>query len=107
MDPLSWAGLLSPVGCVIFLFVALTRGWLVPKREVERLAQQNQQELDRLTKQWDDRLNEAHVREQVWQRVALTSEETRQDVADQLRTRQVIDEVVVKTISAVPAAEGS
>lgn len=91
MDPLTWAGLLSPVGCVIYLVIALSRGWLVSGRE-----------MDRHERIWDARLGEAHERETVWQKVALTREETSRDVVDQLRTRQIIDEVVVKTIAATP-----
>lgn len=88
---MDWAGLLSPVGCVIFLFIALARGWLVSRREV-----------DRHEKIWEARLEEAHQREVLAIRIAETSEETRRDVADQLRTRQIVDEVVVKAFSMDP-----
>ena len=93
MDPLSWAGLLSPVGCVVFLFVALARGWLVSARE-----------MDRHEKIWEARLVEAHERELIWQKTAETREETSRDALDQLRTRQIVDETVVKAISALPRA---
>ena len=96
MDPMGWAGLLSPVGCVIFLVVALARGWLVSGRE-----------MDRHEKIWEARLVEAHEREMLAIRIAETSEETRRDVADQLRIRQIVDDVVVKTLAATPATEGS
>lgn len=102
MDPLAWASLASPVGCVIFLFVALTRGWLVARGEVDRLAEQSRREIERLTLQWDDRLTEAHERELIWQKTAQTTEETSRDVADQLRTRQIVDEAVVKAIGSLP-----
>ena len=93
MDPLSWAGLLSPVGCVVFLFVALARGWLVSARE-----------MDRHEKIWEARLVEAHERELIWQKTAETREETSRDALDQLRTRQIVDETVVKAIKALPRA---
>ena len=98
MDPMGWAGLLSPVGCVIFLVVALARGWLVSGRE-----------MDRHEKIWEARLVEAHERELIWQKTAETREETSRDALDQLRTRQIVDETVVKTIAALPqvkTAEG-
>ena len=98
MDPTDWAGLLSPVGCVVFLVVALARGWLVSGRE-----------MDRHEKIWEARLVEAHERELIWQKTAETREETSRDVADQLRMRQIVDETVVKTIAALPqvkTAEG-
>ena len=91
LDPTGWAALLSPVGCVIFLFLALARGWLVSAREV-----------DRHEKIWEARLKEAHERELIALRIAETSEETRRDVADQYRTRQIVDEAVVKALSAPP-----
>ena len=91
MDPTTWAGLLSPVGCVIFLVVALARGWLVSGRE-----------MDRHEKIWEARLTEAHERELIWQKTAETREETSRDALDQLRTRQIVDETVVKTIAALP-----
>ena len=91
MDPTDWAGLLSPVGCVIFLVVALARGWLVSGRE-----------MDRHEKIWEARLVEAHERELIWQKTAETREETSRDALDQLRTRQIVDETVVKTIAALP-----
>jgi hypothetical protein len=98
VDPTDWAGLLSPVGCVVFLVVALARGWLVSGRE-----------MDRHEKIWEARLVEAHERELIWQKTAETREETSRDVADQLRMRQIVDETVVKTIAALPqvkTAEG-
>ena len=95
MDPTTWAGLLSPVGCVIFLVVALARGWLVSGRE-----------MDRHEKIWEARLTEAHERELIWQKTAETREETSRDALDQLRTRQIVDEAVVKTIAALPHVEG-
>ena len=95
MDPTTWAGLLSPVGCVIFLVVALARGWLVSGRE-----------MDRHEKIWEARLIEAHERELIWQKTAETREETSRDALDQLRTRQIVDEAVVKTIAALPHVEG-
>jgi len=91
VDPTDWAGLLSPVGCVIFLVVALARGWLVSGRE-----------MDRHEKIWEARLVEAHERELIWQKTAETREETSRDALDQLRTRQIVDETVVKTIAALP-----
>jgi hypothetical protein len=91
VDPTAWAGLLSPVGCVIFLVVALARGWLVSGRE-----------MDRHEKIWEARLVEAHERELIWQKTAETREETSRDALDQLRTRQIVDETVVKTIAALP-----
>lgn len=92
---MNWADLATPIGCVLLLLLALSRGWLVSGRE-----------LDRHTKIWEARLEEAHERETVWQQVALTREETTRNVADQYRTRQVVDEVVVRTIAAAPAPEG-
>ena len=94
VDITGWAGLLSPVGCVIFLVVSLARGWLVSGRE-----------MDRHEKIWEARLVEAHERELLWQTTAETAGETRRDVADQLRTRQIVDEAVVKAISALPPIE--
>jgi len=91
----NWADLATPIGCVFLLLLALARGWLVSGRE-----------LDRHSKIWEARLKEAHERETVWQQVALTREETTRNVADQYRTRQVVDEVVVRTIAAAPAPEG-
>ena len=88
------AGLLSPVGCVIFLVVALSRGWLVSGRE-----------MDRHTKIWEARLQEAHGRETLLWKIVETSEETRRDVADQLRARQTVDEVVVQAVAALPRPE--
>ena len=95
MDPLGWAGLLSPVGCVIYLVVALSRGWLVSGRE-----------MDRHERLWEARLTEAHGEKLLWQKTAETAskaaettEETRRDVADQLRTRQIVDEAVVRALS--------
>jgi hypothetical protein len=93
VDAASWAGLLSPVGCVIFLFVALARGWLVSARE-----------MDRHEKIWEARLTEAHERELIWQKTAETREETSRDALDQLRTRQIVDETIVKTIASLPHA---
>jgi hypothetical protein len=90
MSPTDWAGLLSPVGCVVFLVIALSRGWLMQGSVV-----------DRLTKQWEDRLDVAHVREQVWQNAAQVSEETRRDVADQLKSLQAISEAQLQILSAV------
>ena len=92
----DWAGLLSPVGCVVFLVVALARGWLVSGRE-----------MDRHEKIWEARLVEAHERELVWQKTAQTREETARDALDQLRTRQIVDEAVVQTIAALPPAKAS
>jgi hypothetical protein len=91
VDPTAWAGLLSPVGCVVFLVVALTRGWLVSGSV-----------MDRMTKLWEARLEEAHVREQTWQKTALVSEETRKDVADQLRSLQAISDLQVQIFAALP-----
>ena len=91
MDPIDWAGLLSPVGCVVFLVVALSRGWLVSGRE-----------MDRHEKIWEARFSEAQVRETLLWKIVETSEETRRDVADQLRTRQLVDEVVVQAVAALP-----
>jgi hypothetical protein len=106
VDPLAWASLASPVGCVIFLFIALAKGWLWSARSV-----------DQLVVVWEARLEEAHNRELIWQKSAETwqktaevTEETRRDVADQLRTRQIVDEAVVKAIEAHPrprAGEGA
>ena len=91
---MAWAGLLSPVGCVIFLVIALGRGWLVSGRE-----------MDRHEKIWEARLTEAHGRETLLWRIVETSEETRRDVADQLRARQAVDEVVVQAVTALPKPE--
>jgi hypothetical protein len=91
VDPTEWASLLSPVGCVIFLFVALTRGWLVSGRE-----------MDRHETIWEARLREAHERELIWQKTAETREETSRDALDQLRTRQIVDETVVQTLASLP-----
>ena len=96
MDPMAWAGLLSPVGCVIFLVIALGRGWLVSGRE-----------MDRHEKIWEARLVEAHEREVIWQKAAETREETARDALDQLRTRQIVDETVVQTIAALPQAKAA
>lgn len=98
LDPTGWASLLSPVGCVIFLFVALTRGWLVSGREMDR----HEQIWEARLKESDERIKESHERELVWQKAAETSEETRRDVADQLRMRQIVDEAVVRAIGALP-----
>jgi hypothetical protein len=102
----DWASLATPIGCVFLLLLALARGWLVSgsshTKELERLAAQNRREVDRLTEQWDARLGEAHERELTWQRTAETEGETRRDVADQLRTRQIVDETVVKAIGSLP-----
>ena len=91
MDPTAWAGLLSPVGCVIFLVIALSRGWLVSGREV-----------DRHEKIWEARLTEAHGRETLLWKIVETSEETKRDAFDQLRIRQMVDEVVVQAIASLP-----
>jgi len=92
----EWAGLATPIGCVLYLIIAFSRGWLVSGRE-----------MDRHEKIWEARLVEAHEREMLAIRIAETSEETRRDVADQLRIRQIVDDVVVKTLAATPATEGS
>jgi hypothetical protein len=102
VDPTAWAGLLSPVGCVVYLIVALSRGWLVSGREMDRHQQIWEARLD----EKDERLAESHERETVWRTTALTTEETRRDVADQLRTRQIIDEVLVRSITPTPAPDG-
>jgi len=81
---------------VLYLIIAFSRGWLVSGRE-----------MDRHEKIWEARLVEAHEREMLAIRIAETSEETRRDVADQLRIRQIVDDVVVKTLAATPATEGS
>ena len=88
---MAWAGLLSPVGCVIFLFVALSRGWLVSARE-----------MDRHERIWDARLTEAHGRETLLWKIVETSGEATRDATDQLRLRQMVDEVVVQAVAALP-----
>jgi hypothetical protein len=92
----EWAGLATPIGCVLYLIIAFSRGWLVSGRE-----------MDRHEKIWEARLVEAHEREALAIRIAETSEEIRRDVADQLRIRQIVDEVVVKTLAPPAAAEGA
>ncbi len=93
---MEWAGLATPIGCVLYLIIAFSRGWLVSGRE-----------MDRHEKIWEARLVEAHERELIWQKTAETREETSRDALDQLRTRQIVDEAVVKAIAALPHAEPS
>jgi hypothetical protein len=108
MDALfpGWASILTPVGGIVIplllLFLALYRGLLVTGKELDRHQRQWEAErtgyLARISQQ-NERLDQAHIREQALLQVAQTSEETRRDVADQLRSRQTIDEVIVRAFS--------
>jgi F0F1-type ATP synthase epsilon subunit len=93
-DVSAWAGLVSPVGCVIFLFIALSKGWLWSGRSV-----------DVLTKQWEDRLNESHNREQTLQRSAQNAVESARDSQDQARAAASISEAFVQALGAPRIAE--
>jgi hypothetical protein len=103
----GWFAILTPTGGIVIplllLFLALYRGWLVTGKEIDRHQQQWEAEragyLARIAQQ-NERLDQAHIREQALLQVAQTSEETRRDVADQLRSRQSIDEVIVRAFSA-------
>ena len=103
----GWTAVLTPTGGIVIplllLFIALYRGWLVTGKELERFQRQWDAErtglLARISQQ-NERLDQAHTREQALLQVAQTSEETRRDVADQLRSRQTIDEVIVRAFSA-------
>lgn len=91
----AWAGLLSPVGCVIFLFYAFARGWLYPKSFV-----------DELRDQWEDRLGESHNREQVLQEANKLAGENIRDGLDQVKVNQALGEVIVQALSAERVKDG-
>ncbi len=91
----AWAGLLSPVGCVIFLFYAFARGWLYPKSFV-----------DELRDQWEDRLGESQHREQVLQEAAKLAGENNRDALDQVKVNQALGEVIVRALSAESIKDG-
>ena len=85
----QWAGLLSPVGCFIFLVIAYAKGWLYPKSFV-----------DELRKQWEDRLGESHEREQVLQEANKLAGENIRDGLDQVKVNQALGEVIVQALAA-------
>lgn len=95
-DPSAWAALISPVGCVIFLVVALSRGWLWSGRSV-----------DVLTRQWEDRLNESHTREQTLQQAAQNAVESARDSQNQARAAASIGEAFVQALAAPKITDGA
>lgn len=54
-------------GSLVVLFTALWRGWLVTGPQVDKLTKRYDNEIERLERQWTERLTEARERERaVW-----------------------------------------
>ena len=85
----GWAGLLSPLGCVIFLYWSLATGRLWTRTAVTALQ-----------KQWEDRLGEGHERETLLQQANQANRETTRDALDQAKKMQPFNEVIARALAA-------
>lgn len=75
------------------LFYALWKGWLVPGST-----------LDRITKQWEDRLDEAREREREWRTVSEHERETSRIAVEQVSALMDGLKTVEHYVRAIPAA---
>lgn len=89
LDP-AW---LTPGSMLAALFVALWRGWLIPGST-----------LDRITRQWEERLAEAQKREQDWKAAHDQQAELARTAAEQTGELLGSFEVLESYIRATPAA---
>jgi hypothetical protein len=90
------------------LFVAMWRGWLVPgsraEKEITRLTATWERRLADLTTQWDDRLREAHDREESWRAAySVQTEISRTSTAQTAELMQSFS-VLEHFIRATPSA---
>jgi citrate synthase len=105
--PPGFFGIATPAGLLLVAVWLLMTGRLVSGRTLDRLQDQWNAEKSALTKQWDDRLDEAHQRERDWKAAHATSEEIRANVAAQMDRLSVNSEAAARVITALPVVSAA